>query len=202
MAKTLKKSRLTASEKRKIATRYTRYRWIVGSGVILLALIIISASLLIVYPGVSNNIRKERIVALYNDLKLTSISDDYIAPVTQNVFGDKRVYTWDKGRTYSSERNYIRKADVDTTAKELDKAMQSAGFSFYETRYPGSNQRTPTYKTPRGEYIRVTVESKPHADAYQNAAWMGKPMTDVPTLDTNAGPSNVTIKVNLDDNNE
>ena len=57
------------------------------------------------------------------------------------------------------------------------------------------------YKSPRNEYLRVSVESKTRGDDFFNKSQMGLSINDI-TTSPNAGPSNVTIKVNLDDNNE
>jgi hypothetical protein len=195
-----KKKRIPIAVVRK---RYNRRQKVIGIGIIFMALAIFSVSILIFYPAAHNYFREKRINAIYSSLNLSDVSKDYIAPVRENIFGERRVYEWDKSRTYSSEVEYVRAADVATTAAELDKAIKKAGYTYFEERYPGSLLKTPTYKSKNGEYIRVTVSSKTRDDALWNQMTMTDGVTDeFRNLDPNAGPSNVQIKVNLDDNNE
>ena len=139
--------------------------------------------------------RAARINAIYDSL---SITDEY-EPVRSDVFGKKRTYSWDAGRTYSSSKTFIRDAPVDVTVSELRRGIENAGFTFFEEPYPGSSYIQLHFKSAAGEYIRLTVSSQPRdnallKDTSQNAAGFA--------IDPNTGPSNVTIKVNLDDNNE
>lgn len=152
-----------------------------------------------ILPAANNNIRKERIVAIYDSLKL----DKTYLPTYESVFGEKRVYSYDAGRSYSSSKLYVRGANVDTTVAELKTAVTAAGFSYVGEPYPGSTAVQLHYKSAKNEYIRFTVDSKPRMDAFFNESHMGIKWTAADfALDPNAGPSNVTIKVNLDDNNE
>jgi hypothetical protein len=200
MTKVKKSKKLPLKQIRK---RYNRRQKVIGIGIALMALLLLCTSILVFYPAVYNQIRKDRIVGIYNSLNLASISQDYTVPTRTNVFGDRRVYDYDHSRTFSSEEDFIRKADVTTTTNELDKAIKAAGYTFFEDRYPGSTEKTPTYKSARGEYIRVTVTSKTRDDAFfNNVTSDGKVPASVFDIDPNVGPSNVTIKVNLDDNNE
>jgi len=186
-----------------IRKRYNRRQKVIGVSIVLFALTLLAVSILIFYPAAHNHFRKERILNIYSSLNLDAVSDDYMVPTSSNIFGERRIYEWDKGRTYSSQIDYVRKADVTTTANEIDKAIKDAGYSFYEDRYPGSLQKTPTYKSKNGEYIRVTVSSKLRDDALWNEMLMKENVSEATSnIDPNAGPSNVQIKVNLDDNNE
>jgi len=148
----------------------------------------------------TNQARFDRINSIYTSLQ---IPEDY-RPAGGEVFGDKRVYEWDKGRTYSSSNLYINGDTVSNTVAELDAKIKAAGFTFIDEPYPGSVSTQYHYKSAKGEYIRLSVSSKQYNDAWQNAIAMGK--EDVPQsvydMDKNAGPAEVTIKVNLDDNNE
>lgn len=147
-----------------------------------------------------NDARLSKIQGIYSSL---SIGDSY--EVTKvNVFGDKRVYVYDKGRSFSSEIDYLHADTVSNTVADLDGKIKSAGFSFVDEPYPGSGSTQYHYKSAKGEYIRLTVSSKPYDDAYTNALLMDKDSVGAlyQTFDKNAGPSNVIIKVNLDDNNE
>lgn len=148
-----------------------------------------------------NQQRYDRIVAIYNSLKL---GDDYEV-TSVNVFGDKRVYEWDSGRTQSSIMTYVYPATVSDTLADLNLKVTAAGFTYFDEPYPGTPiSRQFHYKSEKGEYIRVTVSSKVYDDAFQNARIINEAsiIDAVAGVDTNAAPSNVTIKVNLDDNNE
>lgn len=147
----------------------------------------------------NNQGRLDRINSIYSSLNI----DDTYDPTTKNVFGDKRVYDWDAGRTYSSEVNYIHADTVNNTVADLDTKIKAAGFTFTEEPYPGSKEVQYHYKSSNGEYVRLTVKSKPYWDAMLNASTMNEePSEAVRAMDTNTGPSAVTVKVNLDDNNE
>lgn len=145
--------------------------------------------------------RKDRIIAIYDSLKL----DTTYQLINSSVFGEKRVYEWDAGRTFSSEKTYDRGSDVASTVAELRKKIESAGFTYFEEPYPGSTYIELHFKSSKNEYVRLNVQSKLRFDAMRNDALMngGNSISQTALdLDPNAGPSIVTIKVNLDDNNE
>jgi len=173
--------------------------------VLLVTLLIVTIAVALVtclhiMPIVNNNIRKDRITAIFNSLKLDE--NNYI-PNNINIFGDKRVYSYDSGRTFSSSIDFIRNANVNATVAELKKAIAGAGFVYFEEPYPGSSFTQLHYKSSNNEYLRLTVSSKLRDDYLVNKSRMGTRLTDADyNTDPNAGPSNVTIKVNLDDNNE
>lgn len=153
---------------------------------------------LYIVPTVNNNVRKDGITSIFNSLKL----DDQKYTLTyESIFGDKRIYEWDSSRSYSSVRTYVRGANVDTTVAELKQLIAKTNFKFYEEPYPGGTSFMYIYKSPRNEYLRVSVSSKTRQDNFFNRYKMGLPTGDIAT-NPNDGPSNVTIKVNLDDNNE
>jgi len=176
--------------------RYKRHRLIIGSGIALLGLAFAATMYFTVVPSLQNNARKERIEAIYSSLEL---DDSYIMQF-RDVFGEKKPYDYDQGRSVSSQISYTRGADVDATYADLDKKAAAAGFTLFDKPYNGGQHH---YKSTDGEYLRISVDSKSRSDAFQNVYLMGK---DIPEslyqLDKNAGPSNVIIKVNLDDNNE
>jgi len=147
----------------------------------------------------ANQERFDRISSIYGSLDL---GDEYSVQ-TSNIFGDKRVYSWDKGRTYSSVVTYVHGDSVSNTVAALDTKIKAAGFKFIDEPYPGSAQTQYHYKSAKGEYLRLSVSSKPYDDAYFNASVIDATVPEsVYAMDKNAGPANVTIKVNLDDNNE
>ncbi len=147
----------------------------------------------------TNQGRLDRIKGIYTSL---NISDEYRLE-RYDVFGDKRPYDWDKNRTTSSVIEYVHGDTVNNTVAELDAKIKAAGFTFIDEPYAGSKQTQYHYKSPEGEYIRLSVSSKPYWDAIANASAMkAEPTAEVYAMDVNAGPALVTLKVNLDDNNE
>ncbi|MDB5161897.1 MAG: exported protein of unknown function [Candidatus Saccharibacteria bacterium] len=139
--------------------------------------------------------RKTHIQAIYENL---NIGDSYIVQ-TADIFGDKRVYSYDASRTFSSSVTYVRGATVTDTVADLKTKIAAAGFTLFEEPYNGGQQH---FKSAKNEYVRVSVSSKSRDDAFQNAILMKESTDDAANMDRNAGPVNVTIKVNLDDNNE
>lgn len=145
--------------------------------------------------------REARIVEIYKSL---DIGDEYRLENAE-ISGQKRVYEWDPGRSYSSLIQLIRGLTVEKTFAELDAKITAAGFAKFDEPYAGSLALQYHYKSERGEFIRLSVSSKLRDDAFTNFSLMN-PGSEVPdtvfSLDPNAGPSRVTLKVNLDDNNE
>jgi len=165
----------------------------------LLFIVLLVAVLLVtsIIPTMTNRARYNKIVAVYNSI---DVGSEYLLQ-RDEVFGDKRVYEYDAGRTTSSARYYTRGANVDVTARELDEKIKAAGFEFFDEPYAGSLQKQYHYKKD-GVYVRLSVDSKLRSDAFFNTFWMKGNMDALNTIDPNAGPSDVIIKVNLDDNNE
>ncbi len=177
--------------------------YVVTIGIFLVAV----TSVLVLSFYVSQNIlaqqwgdRYDRIQTIYKSLDL----DESYAVSTADVFGQKRVYDWDKSRTHSSYVHYIHSDTVSNTVAELDGKIKAAGFTFINEPYPDSSEKQYHYKSDKGEYIRLSVNSKPRDDALHDAFVMNQNAIpeNILSMDTNAGPSNVIIKVNLDDNNE
>ena len=177
-------------------SKFYRKAIYVTAGILATAAIVVSIHLLIT-TLIPNTERKDRIEAIYSSLDLGS---DY-ALTSANVFGEKRVYEWDTGRTYSSVKEYVKDSTVSETATELKAKIERAGFAFFDEPYAGSLDIQYHFKSTKNEYIRMSVSSKPRDDAFRKD---GPSTTSEATLalDPNAGPSNVIIKVNLDDNNE
>jgi hypothetical protein len=134
--------------------------------------------------------RETRIRTLYDNLHLTS---DYVL-VAENILNRKITYKWDPSRSYSSSRHYVRNANVDVTLADARARIEAAGWAFHDEPYPRAVIKQLHFKSDKGEYLRLTVESKPRDAALR------KNLPD--TIDPNQGPSNVAIKINLDDNNE
>ena len=167
--------------------------------VILLALIvaiIIAAWSIQQFTSQQNiSIRKERILAIYESLKL----DDTYKKTGERIFGEKRLYSSDPHRSYSSERHYVRDTSVDVTVADTRKSIESSGFTYIGEPYAGSVTIQYHFKNDRGEYIRISVSSKTRDDAFGDK---NTPPNIDYGIDPNSAPSNVVIRVNLDDNNE
>ena len=198
----MKKRNLNKKQSKKVVIS-RRNRIAVLLAVILLAgasLVVLSASTARWIATAQSEQREDRIEGIYTSL---AIPEAYRL-TDSDVFGEKRIYDWDKNRTYSSSKWYLRGAPVDETVAEVDGLIKAAGFEFIDEPYAGSVFTQYHYKSKKGEYIRLTVSSKPYDDAFDNALVMDETrLADLTrTLNINAGPSNVLIKVNLDDNNE
>lgn len=186
----VKKSKKNIKNTRKSILLY------ISSGVII-GLILLFIFLILI-PTVNNNIRKDRIISIYKSLNIDE--KKYIVQ-SVSIFGDKRPYEWDAGRSYSSSIRYVRSADVKTTVAELKKSIAATNFTFYEEPYPGSANFMYIHKSPNNEYLRVSASSKTRNDEFFNKLHMGLSTENI-TTDPNTGPTSVEIKVNLDDNNE
>jgi hypothetical protein len=185
------------NNKKKTKSVYIRKKLIILA-VVVVSVIVVSLFCVYGVSAIDNSIRRDRIISIYNSLHL---DDQKYSLTYQSIFGDKRLYEWDSSRSYSSEETYIRNANVDITVAELKQAIAKTDFQFYEEPYPSSTDFMYIYKSPKNEYLRVSVSSKTREDDFFNKYNMGLSTKNI-TTSPNAGPSNVTIKVNLDDNNE
>jgi hypothetical protein len=190
------------SKKKLIPAKARPVTWkfyVVSIGIFLVAVTsVIVIGLLAAHSIASHqaNARYDRINDIYTAIKL----DDSYSLESKNIFGDKRLFATDDKRTHSSEMTYTKGATVQQTVTELDNKIKASGFEFVEQPYPGSFAPVYDYKSDKGEYLRLRVSSKPYFDAVKNTLLMKNEFTkDLMALDKNAGPSNVSIKVNLDD---
>ena len=185
--------------KQQQSKHHIRHRVIIGLSTVVVAVLLGLIFSLIIIPKIHNDARLNRINEIYSSIKLPA----NVYNERDNIFGDKRPYDYDKSRSMSSEKQFVVGKNVDVAFAQIDKAIRDAGYTYFEEPYPGSTFKEYHYKTNKGEYIRLNVESKLRLDAFQNTVWMnGKLSDDFFKIDPNAGPSYVTLKVNLDDNNE
>ncbi len=193
--KASKKTKLIEFNKDKIVIRKTPIVYTVLV-VFLLALLVAGAFGVYKYSvNVNNQARLSQIMDIYNDLQL----EESYRPTNANVFGDKRVYEWDKGRTYASSVEYAHKDAPADVRANLRKKVEAAGFKFVQTEYEGSIQPSDQYRNDKGNYVRVSVTSKYVHDKFT----FGNYDVDDPLVNhSNEAPSYIEIKVNLDDNNE
>lgn len=143
--------------------------------------------------GMSDQQRLDRINAIYASIGLDT--NNSYSLTSSDVFGNKKVYEWSEGRSYSSVKYYQREASVDQTMSEIIPLIEKAGFAYLDEPYPGGyGSLQYHFKSAAGEYVRLSVDSMPY---FEN--------TDTHNSNQQssfAGPSRVTLKVNLDDNNE
>lgn len=201
MAKQLKKTSRKASslKKRQHVDHHVRHRITIGAGIIIIGVLIGLVLGLVIIPKIHNDTRLARINEIYKSIELPE--NTYFNE--ESVFGDKRPYEYDAGRSTSSYKRFVVAKTVNETMEILDKAVKDAGYIMFDEAYPGSTSKQYHYKTDRGEYIRLTVSSKLRDDAASNELLMNGDFSDAFfKIDPNAGPSRVTLKVNLDDNNE
>jgi hypothetical protein len=176
-----------------------QHRRIIGLGIIVIAVMVGLILMLTILPKIHNDARLKRINEIYSSITLPQ---NTFLPTT-NIFGDKRPYDYDKSRSYSSQKKFVVAKTVAETFGGIDKAIKAAGYTQFEEAYPGATSKEFHYKTSRGEYIRLNVSSKLRNDAAINDQLMNGKFTETFfKIDPNAGPSTVTLKVNLDDNNE
>jgi hypothetical protein len=176
-----------------------RHQIIVGLSIVVVAVLVGLIFALIVIPTIHNNARLHRINEIYSSIKLPA--NTYFN--RDSIFGDKRPYSYDAGRSQASSKTFVVAKTVTETFNEIDAAIKAAGYTPFEEAYPGSTSKEYHYKTSKGEYIRLNVSSKLRNDAASNEILMNGKFDDAfYKLDPNAGPSSVILKVNLDDNNE
>lgn len=144
--------------------------------------------------------RTARVREIYASLNL---SDQYIHE-GGTIIGGQRLYREDGTRSWSSYQYYQRGAAVDVTVDDLTQRIQQAGFSVIDESSETSTIAMRQYKNDRGEYIKLTAESKPRLEYYQNALMMGiDPVTTAANaIDPNTGPVKIMLKVNLDNNRQ
>lgn len=173
---------------------FSKERLFLISSVVFIVLAVVALAVFYAAPRIVATAREKQILSVYSSINL---GDDYILQ-SENIFGEKRIYSWDKSRSHSSSRDYIRGKNVDETIKDLQNHVEAAGFTQIDHPYPHQWQ----YKSKDDVYVRFNVLSKPRMDYFQNLNVMGKDFTTAKYDDFNTGPSNITLKVNLDDNNE
>ena len=172
---------------------------IIGLSFVILGLMIAIIIFLVTVSAIQNNARAQRINQIFNSIPIPEKNFHY----REDIFAEKRVYVYDASRSSSSLKEFVIASNVDTTFALMDKSIRDAGYTFFDEPYPGSVSRQFHYKTDRGEYIRMSVSSKLRDDAASSEIIMtGKLSDEFFAINANSGPATVTLKVNLDDNNE
>ena len=145
--------------------------------------------------------RAARVHEIYDSLQLSATEFIYQGGA---IAGERRLYKDDGTRSWSSYAHYLRGADVDTTVDELNRRITSIGFKEISRSDDRAAAVEIHYENDKSEFVRVIVHSKVRQEYFQNAELMGRSTEEIiaNAVDPNAGPSKITIKVNLDNNNE
>ena len=139
--------------------------------------------------------RLHRIQAVYQSLNL----DNSYRAVRSDVFGDKRTYSWDESRSASSSIEYGHNDTPANTRADLAKKIEAAGFKRIGGAYEGSPSPQDYFKNDKGVYARVSTTSRYVQDSLIYGTFTeGDPLIN----HKDEAPTYVTLKVNLDDNNE
>jgi len=185
--------------KQQYAKHQKRHQVIVGLSIVVIAILAGLVFAFIIIPKITTDARLHRINEIYSSIELPK----NIYHNREDVFGDKRPYSYDLSRSRSSEKSFVVAKTVTETFADMDAAIKKAGYTAFEEAYPGSTSKEYHYKTDRGEFIRLNVSSKLRNDAASNELIMNGEFSETFfKIDPNAGPSTVILKVNLDDNNE
>lgn len=194
-----------ASLKSKKHVQRTDTHWVVRRSLLSYAVLVfllfamLSMSIFLIDRLVANKANSDRygkIMSVYQSLNL---GDSY-REQKSDVFGDKRIYESDKSRTYASSIIYSHLATPTETMAAVHKQVVAAGFTYVQTEYADSIQPIQEFKNSEGVWIRVGTMSKSVYDmlfVYNNAT------AEDPAINhKDEAPTYVTVKVNLDDNNE
>jgi hypothetical protein len=169
---------------------------ILSTSIIAIVAIIVAVFCVIMLPSINNDIRKDRIISIFNSLKL---DDQKYIFHGEYVRGESMTLNWviNKNSVYS--RSYTRNANVDTTVSEVRKAATSAGLIYVGEPYPNMiASHLFDYRTTRNEYIRIAISSKLRDDAFFNNPNMTQAEMIALDSEVNSAPTNVMIDVNLD----
>lgn len=148
------------------------------------------------YSAHIDNQRLSRINTIYDTLKLGN--GYYVS--SQDVFGDKRVYSWDENRSEASSISGGHNDTPANTLRDLSTKVEAAGFAPAGTSTKGSTTTENYFKNAKGEWIRISVLSATIRDHLMyGTSTKGTPIT---AAEEQSSPTYFTIWVNLDNNNE
>lgn len=181
--------------------------YVVTIGIFVVAVTTVVVIGLLASSVIAKSTAKERlsqIKGVYKSLQLENSDGPRVIALESDVFGDKRVHSWDTSRTVASSKQYLYGDTVSNTTAALDAKIKAAGFDFIKDDSSANGVFVRyEYRSADNGYLRLTVVSEQFLDTSQNEVAMGR--SAVPALeklDTNAGPARVTVKVNLDANND
>ncbi len=183
---------------------------IINSAMIISVIVTVGLILCLhIIPSVTNNIRKDKIISIFNDLKL----DDQ-KYILMNEFGKGTATTmdWNISKDSRYTRTYVRQLEVNTTTIEINKLAIDAGWTYIGEPYtidpvyhfdPATTfaSHSYNYKTTNNEYIKISAFSKLRMDALYNKPDMTQDELIKLDESINSAPTEVLISVNLDSNN-
>jgi hypothetical protein len=176
-----------------------RHRIIVGLSIVVVAALLGLIFALIVIPRTIDSARLHRINEIYSSIKMPAI----VYNETDMIFGDRRISDLARNLTTPSYKTFVISDTVTGAFNTMNQAIIDTGAVAIKNSNPDSVAKQADYKTTKGEYIQLVVQSKLRLDAFQNAIWMNDKISSAfANIDPNSGPALVTLSVNLDDNNE
>ncbi|MEO8691771.1 MAG: hypothetical protein ABI397_03230 [Candidatus Saccharimonas sp.] len=142
---------------------------------------------------VSHNIenRYDEMSKVYTDLNLDK---SYLVDQT-NISGSSYLKAVDGSKVYNSIVSFGHNDTVSATISDLTTRLEQAGFNPAGTRYEGTVASETNFKNNDGVVVTINVVTKSSHDM----SIYGVPTLDEwQSLDKNAAPSYVTIKVSLE----
>jgi len=93
--------------------------------------------------------------------------------------------------------SFVYSATVSETADKIKSTMKDAGWTFKRDAYPDSASPELHFKNDKGNFLIVSLSSKPRDDAFYNANAMNQDITEAADMDMDAGPTEVIVALNL-----
>ncbi len=146
-----------------------------------------------IYPIIDGTIRRDRFVSIVKNLNFNE--EDYVLQ-SEHMLGGITNPDWTTKNSYYAMQ-FVRNVNVDQTISEIKQIARDAGLEYLGEPYPGGSTHSYDYKTPKGEYVRIFVSSRPRDDEFYNRHNMSLSIIDI-DIDPNLGPTNVIVNVNLD----
>lgn len=169
------------------------------SNLLVVLIIVIVAAVLVValayaIPSIVHKNREAHVKSIVASLEL----DESYIKQKEFIYGDKRPNGLNGDKDKSSYVAYVRGANVDRTVDDLRQKIEAAGFKFERDKNPNGAIVHYQFRSESGEILYLSVSSKLRNDAIQNANLMGQNVDASNSINTNAGPSEITIKIDID----
>lgn len=169
------------------------------SNTLVVLIIIIVAAVLVVglayaVPAIVHKSRATHVKSIVSSLEL----DESYIKQKEFIYGDKRPNGLNGDKDKTAYVSYVRGENVDATVSDLRQKIEAAGFKFERDKNPNGAIVHYQFRSASGEVLYLSVSSKLRNDAIQNAALMGRNIDTSNSVNTNAGPSEVTIKIDID----
>lgn len=162
--------------------------------ILLVIVAVLLVGLVYVVPGIAHKTRESHVKSIVTSLQL----DESYVLQREFIYGDKRPNGLDGKKDTTSYVAYVRGADVNATVNDLRQKIEAAGFKFEKDDNPNGAIVKYQFKSDSNETIYLSVSSKLRNDAIQNATLMGENADSSTGINTNLGPSEITIKIDID----